>query len=42
MSSSNDESGGWKFAQCFGDKGDIEEVTEGKFSFFIPIIPSVP
>lgn len=23
------EDGGWKFAQCFGDKGDVEEVTEG-------------
>ncbi|KAJ7331361.1 protein phosphatase 2A regulatory B subunit [Mycena albidolilacea] len=23
-----DESGGWRFAQAFGDKGDIEEITE--------------
>ena len=22
------EDGGWKFAQCFGDKGDVEEVTD--------------
>lgn len=22
------EDNGWKFAQCFGDKGDVEEVTE--------------
>ncbi len=22
-------SGGWRFAQCFGDKGDIEDITEG-------------
>lgn len=20
----------WKFAQCFGDKGDSDDVTEGK------------
>ena len=20
---------GWKFAQCFGDKGEVEEVSEG-------------
>ena len=23
------ESNNWKFAQCFGDKGEAEEVTEG-------------
>jgi hypothetical protein len=23
------EDGGWKFAQCFGDKGEVEEITEG-------------
>ncbi|KAI8812096.1 protein phosphatase 2A regulatory subunit PR55 [Cladochytrium replicatum] len=23
-----DQDNGWKFAQCFGDKGDVEEVTE--------------
>ena len=22
-------SGGWRFAQCFGDKGDVEDITEG-------------
>ena len=24
------EEGGWKFAQCFGDKGESEEMSEGK------------
>jgi len=24
-------SGGWRFAQCFGDKGDVEDITEGWF-----------
>jgi hypothetical protein len=23
------EDGGWKFAQCFGDKGDVEELSAG-------------
>jgi serine/threonine-protein phosphatase 2A regulatory subunit B len=23
-----DENNGWQFRQCFGDKGDVEEVTE--------------
>ena len=22
----------WKFAQCFGDKGDSDDVTEGMFA----------
>ncbi len=22
----------WKFAQCFGDKGDVEDITEGRFA----------
>jgi serine/threonine-protein phosphatase 2A regulatory subunit B len=22
-------SGGWRFAQCFGDKGEVEDITEG-------------
>ena len=21
-------SGGWRFAQCFGDKGDVDDITE--------------
>ena len=25
----NTEEVGWKFAQCFGDKEEVEEVTEG-------------
>ncbi len=24
-----DATGGWRFAQCFGDKGDVEDITEG-------------
>jgi serine/threonine-protein phosphatase 2A regulatory subunit B len=24
-----DSSSGWRFAQCFGDKGDVEDITEG-------------
>ena len=28
--STNGEEKTWKFAQCFGDKGDSEDVTEGK------------
>jgi len=23
-----DSSGGWRFAQCFGDKGEVEDITE--------------
>jgi hypothetical protein len=22
----------WRFAQCFGDKGEVEDITEGMFS----------
>jgi len=22
---------GWRFAQCFGEKGDLEEINEGTF-----------
>ncbi|KAI0272509.1 protein phosphatase 2A regulatory B subunit [Gloeopeniophorella convolvens] len=25
-----DASGGWRFAQCFGDKGEVEDITEGE------------
>ena len=25
-------SGGWRFAQCFGDKGDVDDITEGKLT----------
>jgi hypothetical protein len=27
-----DDTGGWRFAQAFGDKGDVEEITEGACS----------
>jgi hypothetical protein len=31
-------SGGWRFAQCFGDKGEVEDITEGSFSpIFVPM-----
>ena len=33
MEKEGDPSGGWRFAQCFGDKGEVEEITEGKLSF---------
>jgi hypothetical protein len=28
------ENNGWKFAQCFGDKGEIEEVSDGNSFYF--------
>ncbi|GAK67241.1 protein phosphatase 2A regulatory subunit PR55 [Moesziomyces antarcticus] len=28
MEKDGDPSGGWRFAQCFGDKGEVEEITE--------------
>ncbi|KAL9937535.1 hypothetical protein V8E36_003944 [Tilletia maclaganii] len=28
MDKENDPSGGWKFAQCFGDKGEVDDITE--------------
>lgn len=30
-----DSSGGWRFAQCFGDKGEVEDITEGRAVRFI-------
>jgi hypothetical protein len=30
-----DSSGGWRFAQCFGDKGEVEDITEGQTGGFI-------
>jgi serine/threonine-protein phosphatase 2A regulatory subunit B len=29
-------SGGWRFAQCFGDKGEVEDITEGTSCDFVP------
>jgi hypothetical protein len=26
----------WKFAQCFGDKGEVEDITEGEWVCFVP------
>lgn len=31
MEKEGDPSGGWRFAQCFGDKGEVEEITEGEY-----------
>jgi len=31
-----DSSGGWRFAQCFGDKGEVEDITEGRIVRFHP------
>jgi serine/threonine-protein phosphatase 2A regulatory subunit B len=28
----SDPAGGWRFAQCFGDKGEVEEITEGELT----------
>jgi serine/threonine-protein phosphatase 2A regulatory subunit B len=27
---SDEEEHNWKFAQCFGDKGDSDDITDGK------------
>lgn len=32
MDSDASGSGGWRFAQCFGDKGEVEDITEGELS----------
>jgi len=29
-------SGGWRFAQCFGDKGEVEDITEGAHLLIAP------
>ena len=30
-------SGGWRFAQCFGDKGEVEDITEGAYTIPLSI-----
>jgi hypothetical protein len=30
----------WKFAQCFGDKGEVEDITEGSVAFSLSPSPS--
>ncbi len=30
-----DSSSQWRFAQCFGDKGEVEDITEGESSQFL-------
>jgi serine/threonine-protein phosphatase 2A regulatory subunit B len=32
----------WKFTQCFGDKGDVEDITEGMIDFWDGCIISDP
>lgn len=32
-------SGGWRFAQCFGDKGEVEDITEGAALSLSALIP---
>ena len=34
MDTDASSSGGWRFAQCFGDKGEVEDITEGKLSIW--------
>ena len=26
----------WRFAQCFGDKGEVDDITEGTLFIFLP------
>lgn len=33
-------SGGWRFAQCFGDKGEVEDITEGMYYIYDTLDPS--
>ena len=28
MNGTGSPSGGWRFAQCFGDKGEVDDITE--------------
>lgn len=35
-------SGGWRFAQCFGDKGEVEDITEGTPLFLSALIAHPP
>lgn len=42
MEKEGDPSGGWRFAQCFGDKGEVEEITEGMFEWLRAIFSFLP
>lgn len=33
QASATDNESKWKFAQCFGDKGESDDITEGKLAF---------
>lgn len=35
-----DSSGGWRFAQCFGDKGEVEDITEGILIYYLHLFLS--
>lgn len=37
MESDASGSGQWRFAQCFGDKGEVEDITEGLLASLSPI-----
>jgi len=40
MAMETDAQNPWRFAQCFGDKGDVEDITEGKSQ--APFVISTP
>lgn len=29
----------WRFAQCFGDKGEVDDITEGMQHSYPPFVP---
>lgn len=37
MESDPSGSNGWRFAQCFGDKGEVEDITEGRYHLWVHI-----
>jgi hypothetical protein len=39
MAMETDAQNPWRFAQCFGDKGDVEDITEGKFKLPLSSLP---
>jgi serine/threonine-protein phosphatase 2A regulatory subunit B len=36
----SDAQNSWRFAQCFGDKGEVEDITEGKY--LVKVMRQVP
>ena len=41
MDTDASSSGGWRFAQCFGDKGEVEDITEGESLAHIPLLERI-